>query len=191
MEKVKSVFSNVVAWVKSHVAIVIAVVAVVIVAIVVLNLVGGGASKGAINKYLSAVNSCKDEKILKAMNTKAAVAWSQASGDDKVEKFKDNLDDVDDDDVEAFEKGIKDRFDESDKGKEKIKLKSIVYSTKAKDDKNLTKVVCKVHVTSKPDKEDDDGDDIWKKEKKFTASADSYMTFYLYKNKVISYSYGY
>lgn len=188
MEKVKSVFSNVAAWVKSHVAIVVAVVAVIVVAVVAVNLIGG-AKKNGIKKYLSAINSCKDEKILKAMNTKAAVAWDNAMGD--IEKFKDELDDVDDDEVEAYEKKIKDQYDESDKGKQKVTLKSIVYSTKAKDDKNLTKVVCKVHVTSKPDKEDDDGDDIWKKEKKFTASADSYMTFYLYKNKVIDYSFGY
>ena len=94
------------------------------------------------------------------MDTKAAVAWQNAGyGDDRVEKFKDELDDVEDDDVEDFEKSIKKRYDESDKGQTKYKLKKVIYSTKAKDDKNLTKVVCKIGVTSKPDKEDEDDDE--------------------------------
>lgn len=190
MEKIKSVFSNVVAWVKSHVKIVVAVVAVILVAIVAVNLLGG-ANKRSVKKYLSALTACNDEKILKAMDVKAAVAWASSGyGDDRVEKFKDELDDIDDDDVKDFEKSIKKRYDESDKGKTKYTLKSVVYSTKAKDDKNLTKVVCKVGVVSKPDKEDeDDDDDIWKKEKKYTAKGDTYMTFYLYKGKVIGTSF--
>lgn len=190
MEKVKSVFSNVVAWVKSHVKIVVAIVAVLVIAIVAVNLLGGVGNSG-VKKYLNALNSCNDDKILKAMDVKAAVAWSNAGySDDRVEKFKDELDDVEDDDVEDFEKTIKKRYDESDKGQTKYKLKKVIYSTKAKDDKNLTKVVCKIEVTSKPDKEDEDDDDgIWKKEKKYTAKGDTYMTFYLYKGKVIGTSF--
>lgn len=192
MEKIKSVFSKCFAWIKSHVKVVVAVVAVIVVAVVAVNLIGGP-SKRAVSKYLSAISSCNDNKILKSMDVKAAVAWmSASSGEDRVKDFKEELDDVDDDDVEDYEKTIKKRYDESNKGKIKYKLKEVVYSTKAKDDKNLTKVVCKVNVTSKPDKEDDDDDDgIWKKEKQFTASADTYMEFYLYKNKVIYWSIGY
>lgn len=189
MEKIKSVFSKAGAWIKSHVKVVVAVVAVVVVAIVAVNLIGG-VGNGGVKKYLNALNSCNDSKILKAMDTKAAVAWNNSGyGDDRVEKFKDELEDVDDDDVEDFEKSVKKRYDESEKGQIKYKLKKVIYSTKAKDDKNLTKVVCKVEVTSKPDKEDEDDDSIWKKEKKYTTKADGYMTFYLYKGKVIGTSF--
>ena len=62
MGKVKSVFSNVFAWIKSHVKIVVAVVAVLVVAIVAVNLLGGVGNSG-VKKYLNALNSCKDEKI--------------------------------------------------------------------------------------------------------------------------------
>lgn len=191
MEKIKSVFSKVVEWVKSHLAIVGIILAVVVVLIVAVNFVGG-AEKRAINKYISAINSCDDEKIIKAMNLEASIAWSEADSylsdsDDVVGDFEDALEDVEDDDVESLEDSIKDSIDKDDKGKNKLKLLDVVYSTPAKDNKDLKKVVCKVRLTSKPDDEDEDDeeDSIWKKEKQYTSVQESYVTFILYKNKVI------
>lgn len=205
MEKVKNVFSKCGSWIKSHAKIVIAVVVIVLVAIIAVNL--ANPQKRAVNKYLSALNSCDADKIEKAMNLEATVAWKNAqsssysyyldstSDDDKnvVEKFKDNLDEVEDDDVDSYKDSLDDQYDKDDKGKLKYKLEKIVYTTKAKDDKDLKKVVAKVKLTSKPSDDDDDDDDekIWSKEKKFTSVQETYMTFYVYKGKVIGTGYSY
>lgn len=190
MEKIKSVFSKVATWVKSHVKVILAVVVVaIVVAIVALNFVGGS-EKRAIKKYLSAVNSCDDAKVIKAMDAEAAVAWENSgySDEDIIKNFKDELDDVDKDDVEEFKKDVKKNYSKDDKGKFKYDLKNVVYTAKAKDNKDLTKVVCKVAVTAKPSEDDKDDldDSVWKNEKVYTAKADTYMTFYLYKGKVVS-----
>lgn len=194
MEKVKDVFSKVWAWIKSHAVICIAVVAVIVLAIVLVSFLGG-AEKRAIKKYISAINSYDYQKVYKATNVDAAIAWKKVSysSDDQVADFKDNLEDVDDDAKDSYKDSLKDAYDEDDKGQMKAKLLNVVYSTTAKDDKNLKKVVCKVRVTSKPDKDKDDEDDkddkednIWKKEKEYTQTVDTYVTFILYKNKVIS-----
>lgn len=189
MGKIKNVFSNVAAWVKSHIKVILAVVVVIVIAIVALNFVGGS-EKRAIKKYLSAVNSCDDAKVVKAMNIEAAVAWDNSgySDKDRIEKFKDELDDVDKDDVEDLKKDIKKMYSKDDKGKIKYDLKNVVYAVKAKDNKDLTKVVCKVAVTAKPSEDDKDEleDSVWKNEKAYTAKAETYMTFYLYKGKVVS-----
>lgn len=188
MEKIKGVFSNVGTWVKSHVKVVLAVVVVILVAIVALNLLGGS-EKRAVKKYISAMNSCDDAKIIKALDIKAAVAWSNSGyGDDKkIENFSDELKDVEDDDIDDYKKDIKKSYSKDNKGKIKYTLKDVVYSSKAKDNKDLTKVVCKVQVTVKPTEDDKDDleDSPWKNEKAFKSSAETYMTFYLYKNKMI------
>lgn len=189
MGKIKSVFSNIGTWVKSHVKVVVAVVVVVVFAIVALNFIGG-AEKRAVKKYIAAVNSCDSSKVMKAVDAKAAVAWSNAgySDEDIIKNFKDEFDDVTDDDVDDFKDDVKDRYHKENKGKVKYQLKDVVYASKAKDNKNLTKVVCRVEVTSKPseDAKDDLEDSVWKDEKAYTTKAETYMTFYLYKNKVVA-----
>lgn len=188
MEKIKKVFSNMKKWIKSHLKVILAVIVIIIVAIIALNLFGGS-EKNAIKKYLSAVNSCDDSKIIKAMDTKGAIAWDNSgySDEDIIKNFQDELKDIEDDEIDDYKKEIKDTYDKDNKGKVKCKLKSVVYSSKAKDNKDLTKVVCKVELTRKPteNEKDDLEDSVWKNEKTYTTKAESYMTFYLYKNKVI------
>lgn len=189
MEKIKGVFSKIGTWVKSHVKVVLAVVVVVLIAIVALNLLGG-AEKRAVKKYISAINSCDDSKIIKAIDVKAAVAWGNSGYTDEkiIENFSDELKDVEDDDIDDYKKEVKKRYSKDDKGKFKYTLKNVVYSSKAKDNKDLTKVVCKVQITAKPTEDDKDEleDSVWKNEKAFKSNAETYMTFYLYKNKVVS-----
>lgn len=214
MEKVKNVFSKCGSWLKAHAKIVIAVLVVIIAAVVLVNLIGSP-EKRALNKYFKALNSYDSEKIAKSMNIEAAVAWknaqsssydyssyldssssSSSSKSDKnvVERFDENLDDVDDDDVDSYKDNLDDQYDKDDKGQNKVKLLKIVHVTKAKDNKDLKKVVAKIRVTSKPSKDDDDDDDdekVWAKDKKFTTVQDTYMTFYVYKGKVIGTGYSY
>lgn len=189
MGKIKSIFSNVAAWVKSHVKIIMIAVVIVIIAIVVLNVIGSS-EKRAVKKYLVAVNSCDDAKIVKSMDIEAAIAWDNSgySDEDIIKNFKDKLDAVDKDNVEDFKKDMKKKYSKDDKGKIKYDLKNVVYAVKAKDNKDLTKVVCKVAVTSKPSEDDKDEleDSVWKNEKAYNAKAETYMTFYLYKGKVVS-----
>lgn len=187
MEKVKNAFSSCGAWIKAHLKVVIAVIAVIIVAIIVVNLIGGS-EKRVIKKHLAAVTACNDSKVLKTMDLEAAIAWSRASGEDRVDDFKDKLDKVEKEDKDSYKETIEKSIDKDDKGKAKVKLLKIVSKTKAKDDKNLKKVVAKVKITVKPDKDkdDDEEDNIWKKEKKYTSVTQSYVTFILYKNKIIS-----
>lgn len=198
MEKVKNVFAKIAAWIMKHWIIAVVVLAVVVVAVVAVSFILG-AEKRAIKKYISAINSCDVDKIVKAMDVEANRAWSSVNSysysltgssedEDVVKNFEDALEDVSDDDVEEYKDQLKDQYDEDDKGQNKAKLLQVVYSTKAKDNKDLKKVVCKVRVTSKPDEdeEDEDEDSIWEKEKQYTQVVESYVTFYLYKNKVIS-----
>lgn len=187
MEKVKSAFSKCGASIKAHWKVVVAVVAVLLVIILIAN-IAGGSEKRAIQKHLKALNACDDAKVIKTMDLEAAIAWANSSGsEDRVEAFQDELDDVEKDAVKDYEDQIEKSIDKDDKGEAKVKLLKIVYSTKAKDDKNLKKVVAKVRLTVKPDKDDDDDDEesIWKNEKKYTSVTEGYVTFYLYKNKVI------
>lgn len=191
MEKVKNAFSSCGAWVKAHLKVVIAVVAIIVVAIILVNLVGGS-EKRIIKKHLSALNACDDSKVIKTMDLKAAIAWSStyaSKADDRVDDFKDALDDVESEQVDSRKDSIKDSIDKDNKGKVKYKLLKIVYTTKAKDDKNLKKVVAKIRTTAKPDKDKDDDkeeESIWKKEKDFTSTSEGYATFIIYKNKIIS-----
>lgn len=191
MEKVKNVFSSCGAWIKAHLKVVIAIVVIVLVAIIIVNLVGGP-EKNAVKKYLSALNSCDDEKVLKAIDLKGYVAWSRTNtydNEDAAEEFKDTYDGIESEDTDSLKERIKDSVDKDDKGKVKYKLLKIIYTTKAKDDKNLKKVVARVRMTVKPDKDDDDDKDsksIWKNEKKYTSVTEGNATFILYKNKVIS-----
>lgn len=202
MEKVKNAFAKVATWIKKHWIIAVVVLAVVLVAVVAVNFILG-AEKRAVKKYISAVNSYDVDKIAKAMDIKANRAWSTANSSsyswltdedssdgssDVVEKFEDALDEVDDDDVDNYKDQLDDQYDKDDKGQTKVKLLKVIYSTKAKDNKDLKKVVCKVRITTKPDKDDDDDEEesIWSKEKDYTRVVDTYVTFYLYKNKVIN-----
>lgn len=203
MEKIKNVFGKIGAWIKSHAKIVIGVVVALIVIIILANIILGGAEKRAVKKYMNAINSCDYSKVAKAMDLEAAVAWKEAqsssssyysyldsskSNKDLVENFEDNLEDIDEDDVDNYKDSLKDSYDKDDKGKYKIKLLKVVSVSPAKDNKNLKKVVVKYRATSKPDKDEDDDDEkdsIWKKEKDYTKVIESYMTIYLYKNKVI------
>ncbi len=192
MEKVKNAFSSCGAWVKAHLKVVIAIVAVIVVAIILVNLIGGS-EKRIIKKHLSALNACDDSKVIKTMDLKASIAWAAtyaSKADDRVDDFKDALDDVESEQVDSRKDSIKDSVDKDNKGKIKYKLLKIVYTTKAKDDKNLKKVVAKIRTTAKPDKDKEDDDEkdesIWKKEKDFTSTSEGYATFIIYKNKIIS-----
>lgn len=191
MEKVKSIFSSCGAWIKAHLKIVLAVVCVIVVAILLLNLLGGS-EKRVIKKHLSALNACNDSKVIKTMDLKAAIAWANtysSKNEDRVDDFKEAMDDVEKEQINSRKDSIEDSISKDDKGKVKYKLLKVVYTTKAKDDKNLKKVVVKIRTKSKPDKDDDDDDkeeSLWKKEKDFTAVTENYATFILYKNKIIS-----
>lgn len=193
MNKVKDVFSKIGAWIKAHTKICIIILVVVILAIVLIANLVGGAEKRAIKKYLSAVSSNDEEKIIKATNIEAATALSEAqTGDgedeDFVKKFNDYLKDIDDSSVKEFKKDLEDVIDMRDNANEKtnIKLLKIEYSTPAKDCKDLKKVVIKYRAKVKPDKDDEDNtNSIWKNEKSYTYVTEDYRTLYLYKGKVI------
>ena len=198
MNKVKDVFSKIGAWIKAHTKICIIILVVVILAIILIANLVGGAEKRAIKKYLSAVSSNDEEKIIKATNIEAATALSEAqTGDgedeDFVKKFNDYLKDIDDSSVKEFKKDLEDVIDMRDNANEKtnIKLLKIEYSTPAKDNKDLKKVVIKYKATTKPsdDDKDDKKDSIWKSEKEYTEVTENYMTIYLYKGKVISFAF--
>ncbi len=193
MNKVKDVFSKIGAWIKAHTKICIIILVVVILAIILIANLVGGAEKRAIKKYLSAVSSNDEEKIIKATNIEAATALSEAqTGDgedeDFVKKFNDYLKDIDDSSVKEFKKDLEDVIDMRDNANEKtnIKLLKIEYSTPAKDCKDLKKVVIKYRAKVKPDKDDEDNtNSIWKNEKSYTYVTEDYRTLYLYKGKVI------
>ena len=193
MNKVKDVFSKIGAWIKAHTKICIIILVVVILAIILIANLVGGAEKRAIKKYLSAVSSNDEEKIIKATNIEAATALSEAqTGDgedeDFVKKFNDYLKDIDDSSVKDFKKDLEDVIDMRDNANEKtnIKLLKIEYSTPAKDCKDLKKVVIKYRAKVKPDKDDEDNtNSIWKNEKSYTYVTEDYRTLYLYKGKVI------
>ena len=193
MNKVKGVFSKIGAWIKAHTKICIIILVVVILAIILIANLVGGAEKRAIKKYLSAVSSNDEEKIIKATNIEAATALSEAqTGDgedeDFVKKFNDYLKDIDDSSVNEFKKDLEDVIDMRDNANEKtnIKLLKIEYSTPAKDCKDLKKVVIKYRAKVKPDKDDEDNtNSIWKNEKSYTYVTEDYRTLYLYKGKVI------
>lgn len=193
MNKVKDVFSKIGAWIKAHTKICIIILVVVILAIILIANLVGGAEKRAIKKYLSAVNSNDEEKIIKATNIEAATALYEAqTGDgedeDFVKKFNDYLKDIDDSSVKDFKKDLEDIIDMRDNANEKtnIKLLKIEYSTPAKDCKDLKKVVIKYRAKVKPDKDDEDNtNSIWKNEKSYTYVTEDYRTLYLYKGKVI------
>ena len=193
MNKVKDVFSKIGAWIKAHTKICIIILVVVILAIILIANLVGGAEKRAIKKYLSAVNSNDEEKIIKATNIEAATALYEAqTGDgedeDFIKKFNDYLKDIDDSSVKDFKKDLEDIIDMRDNANEKtnIKLLKIEYSTPAKDCKDLKKVVIKYRAKVKPDKDDEDNtNSIWKNEKNYTYVTEDYKTLYLYKGKVI------
>ena len=193
MNKVKGVFSKIGAWIKAHTKICIIILVVVILAIILIANLVGGAEKRAIKKYLSAVNSNDEEKIIKATNIEAATALYEAqTGDgedeDFVKNFNDYLKDIDDSSVKDFKKDLEDVIDMRDNANEKtnIKLLKIEYSTPAKDCKDLKKVVIKYRAKVKSDKDDEDNtNSIWKNEKSYTYVTEDYMTLYLYKGKVI------
>ena len=193
MNKVKDVFSKIGAWIKAHTKICIIILVVVILAIILIANLVGGAEKRAIKKYLSAVNSNDEEKIIKATNIEAATALYEAqTGDgedeDFVKNFNDYLKDIDDSSVKDFKKDLEDVIDMRDNANEKtnIKLLKIEYSTPAKDCKDLKKVVIKYRAKVKSDKDDEDNtNSIWKNEKSYTYVTEDYMTLYLYKGKVI------
>ena len=193
MNKVKDVFSKIGAWIKAHTKICIIVLVVVILAIILIANLVGGAEKRAIKKYISALNSNDEEKIIKAMNLEAATALYEAqTGDgedeDFVKNFNDYLKDIDDSSVKDFKKDLEEFIDMRDNANEKtnIKLLKIEYSTPAKDCKDLKKVVIKYRAKVKPDKDDEDNtNSIWKNEKSYTYVTEDYRTLYLYKGKVI------
>ncbi len=193
MNKVKDVFSKIRAWIKAHTKICIIILVVVILAIILIANLVGGAEKRAIKKYLSAVNSNDEEKIIKATNIEAATALYEAqTGDgedeDFVKNFNDYLKDIDDSSVKDFKKDLEEFIDMRDNANEKtnIKLLKIEYSTPAKDCKDLKKVVIKYRAKVKSDKDDEDNtNSIWKNEKSYTYVTEDYMTLYLYKGKVI------
>ncbi len=192
MEKIKDVFSKVGSAIKSHAKIVIIAIVVVLVAILALNFIGGS-EKRAVKKYISALNSYQKEKILKAVDVEAAVAWSNVSyGSDleeAIENFDEALDDVEDEAKDSKEDSIKESAKSRKKSKVKYKLQKIIYATPAKDNKDIKKVVFKYKVTSKAtddEKDDAKDNDIWKKVKAYDTSSTGYGTIYLYKNKVIS-----
>lgn len=186
MEKIKGVFSKVGSAVKSHLKIVIAVVAVVIVVILALNFIGGS-EKRAIKKYISALNSYKKDKILKVIDQEAACAGISES-EESIEKFEDRKDDVEDDHKDNLEDSVKEAAKAREKSKVKYSLKKIIYTTSAKENKDIKKVVFKYKVTSKAsddEKDDAEDNDIWKKVKAYNTSSTGYGTAYLYKNKII------
>lgn len=186
MEKIKGIFSKVGSAVKSHLKVVIAVVAVVIVVILALNFIGGS-EKRALKKYISALNSYKKDKILKVIDQESACAGISES-EESIEKFEDRKDDVEDDHKDKLEDSVKEAAKAREKSKVKYSLKKIIYTTSAKENKDIKKVVFKYKVTSKAsddEKDDAEDNDVWKKVKAYNTSSTGYGTAYLYKNKII------
>lgn len=186
MEKIKGVFSKVGSAVKSHLKVVIAVVAAVIVVILALNFIGGS-EKRALKKYISALNSYKKDKILKVIDQESACAGISES-EESIEKFEDRKDDVEDDHKDKLEDSVKEAAKAREKSKVKYSLKKIIYTTSAKENKDIKKVVFKYKVTSKAsddEKDDAEDNDVWKKVKAYNTSSTGYGTAYLYKNKII------
>lgn len=186
MEKIKGIFSKVGSAVKSHLKVVIAVVAVVIVVILALNFIGGS-EKRALKKYISALNSYKKDKILKVIDQESACAGISES-EESIEKFEDRKDDVEDAHKDKLEDSVKEAAKAREKSKVKYSLKKIIYTTSAKENKDIKKVVFKYKVTSKAsddEKDDAEDNDVWKKVKAYNTSSTGYGTAYLYKNKII------
>lgn len=186
MEKIKGVFSKVSSVVKSHLKVVIAVIAVVIVVILALNFIGGS-EKRALKKYIYALNSYKKDKILKVIDQESACAGISES-EESIEKFEDRKDDVEDDHKDKLEDSVKEAAKAREKSKVKYSLKKIIYTTSAKENKDIKKVVFKYKVTSKAsddEKDDAEDNDVWKKVKAYNTSSTGYGTAYLYKNKII------
>lgn len=187
MEKIKGVFSKIGSTVKSHLKVVIAVIAVVVVAILALSFIGGS-EKRAVKKYMSALNSYKKEKVMKAIDEEAACAGIGTTKD-SIEKFEDRMDDVKDEHKDNLEDSVKEYAKSREKSNTKYKLKKILYVTKAKDNKDIKMVAFKYKRTSKPtddEKDDAEDNDIWEKIKLPKESETEYGYAILYKNKVIS-----
>ena len=192
MKAFKNLFSKSILWVKANKIVAISALGIILIIVLAISFLTG-TEKRAIKKYISAINSCDSEKIVKTMDVKANRAWnasyyavSYTTGENTntIEKFNEALENISDEQINTYKEQLGNQYNKNDKGKNKIKLLKVVYATPAKDNKDLKKVVCKVRVTTKQD-DNKQEESIWKKEKKYSQSAEMYVTFYLYKNKVI------
>ncbi len=171
MEKVKSVLATVIAWIKSHIQIVAIIAAVIVVVALVMGFLTGKPKK-AVKSYISGLNKADEKKILKTIDVKGMLAWSNCSG--KASKFLDSYDDVDDDDIDEYKETLEKSYESvcdhlKDYDKYSIKVKEI--KEVEKEDKGLYKVKAKIEVKYKDD--DDEREDT------------ETMTFYVYKGKIV------
>jgi len=129
-------------------------------------------AQGFIDKSNSAKPTKDEKKILKTIDVKGMLAWSNCSG--KASKFLDSYDDVDDDDIDEYKETLEKSYESvcdhlKDYDKYSIKVKEI--KEVEKEDKGLYKVKAKIEVKYKDD--DDEREDT------------ETMTFYVYKGKIV------
>ncbi len=155
---------NILSWIKSHIAIVVALIVAVIAVILIVSF-ATGSEKREIKKYLSAFNSGNAEKIIDVQDLKATIAWDnnfyitdsgeEMSGVEFIKNFDEAISKVTDEEVEEYKSDIRTIYDGST-SIEKVKLLKVMYSTEAVDNKDLKKIVCKVRVSSEPENEIDE-----------------------------------
>ena len=148
---------NIGTWLKKHLIAVIATLVVVVLAFVLV-FAFTGKEKKVIKKYISAENSYNPEKIAEAIDIKAAIAWDRGyyitednkeiAGVEFVKNFDKAVDSVTDEEVEQYKQDLQDAYSGDTSSFEKYKLVKVIYSTEAKDNKDIKKVVCKVRVTT-------------------------------------------
>lgn len=176
MEKVKNVLATVIAWIKSHVKLVAIIAAVVVVAIIVISFVTGG-PKRAVKSYISAMNKGDIDKLVKTMDLKGTLAWTECGGEE--DDFIDAYEDIDEDDdevkdqLEAAEESLESLLDNIDDNFEKYSIKVKKIKEVEKLDNGLYEVKAQIETKS----ENDDGDE--------ENSTDT-TTFIVYKNKVVT-----
>ncbi len=148
---------NIGTWLKTHAKALIAVVLVIAI-IGILLFVFTGSEKRAIKKYISAENAGNINKIEKALDIRAAIAWDygyyvtedgkEVAGVEFIKNFDKAIESITDEEVELYKNDLQEMYSENSNQRDKYKLLKVVYSTEAADNKDLKKVVCRVKITS-------------------------------------------
>jgi len=184
MEEKENVFTKILNWVKSHIAIVTIVLALILAVIVCISIFTGGPKK-AVKKYVSAMNKQDAEKAVECFDFAGQDAWSywydvdDFSEEDYAE-FIEEYNNVEKEDISYLTKStitaLTASFSVMDLEYKNFKIKIEEFKDVEELGKNLYAVNAKVSVYAKPvDKEETDEID-----------ETNIMTFIVYKNKIIN-----
>lgn len=159
MEKAKSIFSNVLNWLKAHLVPVIAVVvAVILIILLACTLIK--TPKKVVKAYIKAFNNGNASKIVKLTDLKAQRVLGYVSKnfdkedyDDFIEDYKDYDDEIDADDIKE---SLEDSFDKIKDDYKSYKLSVDEFKSVKKIGKDFYLVKVKLSIVAKPKDKDED-----------------------------------